>query len=259
MLCFAHETGWRVLQNLGGIGNLTIVPPAGHHEPPVAFDTGPGVVILDGIVRSLVPSLLYDVDGVLAAQGTAIDRVVRDALAHAYFAGAPPKSTGRELFTPEYIAQFIDDCRAAHPEATVADMLATAVAFTAESIADQVSRFVTVPTAPIEDFIVAGGGAENPVLLSAIQSALRTTLGERAPTVRRFSEVFFDGNAKECVAFALIGWLHVHGLTATSPRRPARSVDACWDHSRPRHARLRHTHASPTQPGRSHEPLRDIA
>lgn len=208
VLCFAHDTGWRVLQNLGGIGNLTIVPPAGHHEPPVAFDTGPGVVILDGIVRSLVPSLLYDVDGVLAGQGTAIERVVHHAMAHAYFAGAPPKSTGRELFTPAYIAQFIDDCRAAHPEATVADMLATAVAFTAESIADQVSRFVT---APIEDFIVAGGGAENPVLLSAIHAALQSRLGERAPTVRRFSDVFFDGNAKECVAFALIGWLHVHG------------------------------------------------
>ncbi len=212
VLCFAHDTGWRVLQNLGGIGNLTVVPPAGDHEQPVAFDTGPGVVILDGIVRSLVPSLLYDVDGVLAGQGTAINRVVHDALAHAYFADAPPKSTGRELFTPAYIAQFIDDCRTAHPEATVADMLATAVAFTAESIADQMSRFVT---APIEDFIVAGGGADNPVLLSAIQSALHTRLGERAPSVRRFSDVFFDGNAKECVAFALIGWLHVNGRDGT--------------------------------------------
>lgn len=213
-LCFAHDDGWRVLQNLGGIGNLTLVPPSGVAAPSRAFDTGPGVVIIDAVVRALVPGLAYDVDGTLAAQGTPIRPVVTEALAHAYFAAPPPKSTGRELFTPDYIAGFLDACAAAAPDASVADLVATAVAFTADSIADQMARFVTEPVA---DFVVAGGGARNPALLRAIGASLQARLGAGAPAVHRFSDLFFDGEAKEAVAFALLGWLHVQGRAGNVP------------------------------------------
>lgn len=228
-LCFAHDSAWRVLQNLGGIGNLTLVPPVGQAGAPLAFDTGPGVVILDALVRGLVPGLAYDVDGTLAAQGRVLEAVVQSALAHPYFDAPPPKSTGRELFTPDYIQGFLDACRAAQraasapdtgaplpatPEVSVADCLATAVAFTAHSIADQMSRFVTVPVA---DIVVAGGGAQNPTLLAALAPALSSRLGAAAPVVRRFSDVFFDGDAKEAVAFALLGWLHLQGRAGTVP------------------------------------------
>jgi anhydro-N-acetylmuramic acid kinase len=212
--CFAHAHAWRVLQNIGGIGNLTLVPPAGHDAPAIAFDTGPGVVVIDAVVRALVPGLAYDVDGTLAAQGTPIASVVQDALSHAYFAAPPPKTTGRELFTPGYIASFLDACAAAAPQASVADLVATAVAFTADSIADQMARFVTVPVA---DLLVAGGGAQNPALLAALTRALRARLGDAAPVVRRFGDVFFDGEAKEAVAFALIGWLHLQGRAGNVP------------------------------------------
>ncbi len=214
-LCFAHATEWRVLQNIGGIGNCTLVPPASMPSgASMAFDTGPGVVIIDAVVRALVPALSYDVDGMLAAQGTPIDTVLPPLLTHPYFAQQPPKSTGRELFTPDYIAEFVDACGAAAPGASVADLVATAVAFTAHSIADQMARFVTVPVA---DLVVAGGGADNPTLLVAIAEALRTRLGAAAPVVRRFSDVFFDGNAKEAVAFALLGWLHLQGRAGNVP------------------------------------------
>lgn len=213
-LCFAHEQSWRVLQNIGGIGNLTLVPPAGVVAPSRAFDTGPGVVIIDAVVRALVPGLTYDVDGTLAAAGTPIRPVVADALAHPYFDAAPPKSTGRELFTPDYIARFLDACAVAAPGASVADVVATAVAFTAHSIADQMVRFVTEPVA---DFVVAGGGAQNPSLLRAIDAAFVERLGARAPMVRRFSDLFFDGDAKEAVAFALLGWLHLQGRAGNVP------------------------------------------
>lgn len=213
-LCFPHEESWRVLQNLGGIGNLTLVPPLGSEEPCLAFDTGPGVVIADGVVRALVPSLLYDVDGTLARQGRVVAEVVARELTHPYFAAPPPKTTGREWFSPDYIAQFIDACRIARSDVSVADLVATAVAFTAESIADQMSRFVSPPTA---DLLLAGGGAHNPSLVQAIVHALRARLGDQAPVVRQFSDVFFDGNAKECVAFALLGWLHVHGRAGNIP------------------------------------------
>jgi anhydro-N-acetylmuramic acid kinase len=215
-LCFAHPTAWRVLQNIGGIGNLTLVPPPAESATgaPMAFDTGPGVVIIDAVVRALVPSLSYDVDGLLAAQGTPIAEVLPPLLAHPYFAQQPPKSTGRELFTPDYIAAFLHACGAAAPGASVADIVATAVAFTAHSIADQMARFVT---APVADLVVAGGGADNPTLLVAIDAALRSRLGQAAPAVRRFSDVFFDGNAKEAVAFALLGWLHLQGRAGNVP------------------------------------------
>lgn len=213
-LCFARPSGWRVLQNLGGIGNLTAVPALGDPQRPVAFDTGPGVLIADGIVRTLLPSLLYDVDGVLAAQGQVIQSVVEAELTHPYFASPPPKTTGRELFSSDYITQFIDACRAAQPDASVADLLATAVAFTAASIADQMARFVR---SPISDVLLAGGGADNPSLVRAITNALQERLGDAAPPVTRFTDAFFDGHAKEGVAFALLGWLHLQGRVGNVP------------------------------------------
>ena len=208
-LLFAHATEWRALQNLGGIGNVTIVPPGGVPSSTRAFDTGPGVVVIDGVTRAVAPGLSYDVDGRLARSGTPIDAVVREALEEPYFASPPPKSTGRELFDPTFIARFVARCRATKPNATPGDLAATAVALTAASIADALRRFVPEP---VTELIVSGGGAENPALVDAIAKALPSF------TVRRFSDVFFDGEAKEAVAFALLAYLHVNGLPGNVPR-----------------------------------------
>jgi anhydro-N-acetylmuramic acid kinase len=199
-LLFAHPTEWRALQNLGGIGNVTIVPPGGVATSTRAFDTGPGVVVIDGVTRAVSPGLVYDVDGRLARSGTAIDAVVSHILTSPYFASPPPKSTGRELFDPAFIAAFVDRCRAERPNASPGDIVATAVALTAASIADAFRRFVPEP---VHELIASGGGAENPALVGAIVEALPSI------TVRRFSDVFFDGEAKEAVAFALLGYLHL--------------------------------------------------
>lgn len=207
-LLFAAPGAWRLLQNIGGIGNVTVVPPAGRQEGLVAFDTGPGVAVLDGVVRRLEPGLPYDVDGRLAAAGTPIEPVVAERLAHPYFAARPPKSTGRELFTPAYIERFVADCRAARPDATTSDIVATAVWLTARSIADQYVRWVTEPNAEV---LLSGGGARHPVLVAMIRRLL-------APRpVALFDERFFDGEAKEAVAFALLAWLHVHGRAGNVP------------------------------------------
>jgi anhydro-N-acetylmuramic acid kinase len=207
-LLFSHESRWRALQNLGGIGNVTVVPPGGRLEGTRAFDTGPGVVVIDGVVRALRPGRRFDVDGVMASEGTAIESVLTDALSHPYFAAPPPKSTGRELYTPAYIASFIDACRRAHPTATDADMVATALELTARSIGDAYRRFLPEP---IDEVVVSGGGARNPVLTAAIARCV-------APiNVRRFDDVFFDGEAKEAVAFAFMGHLHLLGRPANVP------------------------------------------
>jgi len=207
-LLFAHATEWRALQNLGGIGNVTIVPPGGVPSSTRAFDTGPGVVVIDGVTRIVAPELSHDVDGRLARSGSSIDAVVRDTLEHPYFASPPPKSTGRELFDPAFIAGFVDRCRTVKPNATPGDLVATAVALTAASIADAMRRFVPEP---VNELIASGGGAENPALVDAIAAALP------AFTVRRFSDVFFDGEAKEAVAFALLGYLHLVGQPGNLP------------------------------------------
>jgi anhydro-N-acetylmuramic acid kinase len=207
-LLFAHATEWRALQNLGGIGNVTVVPPGGVATSTRAFDTGPGVVVVDGVTRLVAPGLAYDVDGRLARTGTAIDGVVAHALADPYFAAPPPKSTGRELFDPAFIAAFVDRCRVERPAATPGDIVATAVALTAASIADAFRRFVPEP---VRELVLSGGGAENPALVDAIRAALPSM------EVRRFDELFFDGEAKEAVAFALLGYLHLLGQPGNLP------------------------------------------
>jgi anhydro-N-acetylmuramic acid kinase len=207
-LLFAHATEWRALQNLGGIGNVTIVPPGGVPMSTRAFDTGPGVVVIDGATRTVAPGLSYDVDGRLARSGTPIGAVVESVLADPYFASPPPKSTGRELFDPAFIAAFVERCRREKPGASPGDIVATAVALTAASIADAFRRFVPEP---VRELVLSGGGAENPALVHAIAAAVPDA------TVRRFSELFFDGEAKEAVAFALLGYLHLAGEPGNLP------------------------------------------
>jgi anhydro-N-acetylmuramic acid kinase len=214
-LLFAGDD-WRALQNIGGIGNVTIVPPDGTLASVRAFDTGPGVGVLDAVVRTVDPTLRYDHDGRIAARGRVIQPVVDALLAEPYFAAEPPKSTGRELFDAAYVQRFIARCRAESSGALDADLVATATALTAQSIADAYRRFIPEP---IRETIVSGGGAKNATLRAQLASALG---GLR---VRTFDEQFFDGEAKEAVAFALLAHLHLEGLpgnvpTATGARGP---------------------------------------
>jgi anhydro-N-acetylmuramic acid kinase len=167
------------------------------------------VVVIDGVTRTVAPGQRYDVDGLLARGGRSIDEAVQGALAHEYFAAPPPKSTGRELFSPAWIERFITDCRRARPNATPGDVVATAVALTAASVADAFRRFVPEP---VNEVLLSGGGASNPALVTALER----TLAPRR--VRRFSDVYFDGEAKEAVAFALLGFLHLVRQPGNVPR-----------------------------------------
>jgi len=215
-MIFSSPTSWRGLQNLGGIGNVTVVPPGGEQIGVRAFDTGPGAGVIDKVTRALRPDLPFDVDGKLAAAGKSVSSVVTALLQHPYFAAEPPKSTGPELFSPGYVDDLIRQCRAERAGCTDEDIVATAVELTARSIADSYRRFIAEP---IEETILSGGGAKNPALVKAISSAL-------APLpVRLFDDLFFDGEAKEAVAFALLGYLHLKGRpgnvrSATGARGP---------------------------------------
>ena len=205
-MLFSSASDWRGLQNIGGIGNITVVPPHGVLEGVRAFDTGPGVAVIDGVVRAVRPDLPYDVDGKLASAGKPVMRIVSELLAHPYFSSPPPKSTGRELFNSDYVQKLIATARSVG--ASDEDIIATAVQLTAESIGDAYRRFIAEP---VTEVLVSGGGARNPALFAAIE---RTA----APVVvRHFDDIFFDGEAKEAVAFALLGYLHVNNRPGNVP------------------------------------------
>jgi anhydro-N-acetylmuramic acid kinase len=126
-----------------------------------------------------------------------------------FFAASPPKSTGRELFTPSFVDEFIQRCKAEEPALSDADIVATAVRFTSKSIADAYRRFVP---AHVPEVLLSGGGSRHPQL----RRELETQLAPMA--VRDFASLFFDAEAKEAVAFALLGYLH---LTARIGNVPA--------------------------------------
>jgi len=198
---------WRALQNIGGIGNVTIVAPGGGLDGVRAFDTGPGVAVIDAVTRA-VSSQPYDKDGALAKAGRPVDEVVTALLAHPYFSAPPPKSTGRELFSAGYVSALVRECRVRRPGCSDADVVATATSLTARSIGDAYRRFMPEP---VEEVLASGGGAKNGTLMEWIGR-------EAAPKrVRRFDEVFWDGEAKECVAFALMAKLFIDGRPANVP------------------------------------------
>jgi anhydro-N-acetylmuramic acid kinase len=206
-MLFGAADGARALQNIGGMANVTIVPRLGSVEGVRAFDTGPGVAVMDAVTQTLTGAQ-FDRDGALADAGTIIDEVLTARLADPFFRAEPPKSTGREHFGHAYAQTFLADCRRARPTASDADVIATATALTARSIADAYRRFV--PNV-LRDVLLSGGGAHNRALVRQVEQLL-------APTpVRRFDACFFDGDAKEAVAFAYLAWRHLRGLWGNVP------------------------------------------
>lgn len=221
LLLFSHPTAWRALQNIGGIGNVTIVPPVGSTDAIAlddarvrAFDTGPGVVIIDGVTQRLFGQP-YDRDGAIAGTGRILEQILRELLDLPYLHEPPPKSTGRELFTPAFIDEFVARCTAVG--GTPADVVATACAFTAATIGAQYTSWIS--EAP-QDVVLSGGGAKNPFLVRCIEGAFMwhgERFGRPVPTVRLFDDLFFDAEAKEAVAFALLGYLHLTGRAGNVP------------------------------------------
>ncbi len=203
-----HHT--RILQNIGGIGNLTVVPPTRSDDPVIAFDTGPGNMVIDALTQQLF-SKPFDRGGRIAARGHALQSVVDAILREPFFAQAPPRSAGREQFGTQFTASLLRACRklSKSPE----DAIATATALTAQSIARAVAQFAA--TLPAEtDLILSGGGAHNRTLVLQLQSALSarvlTTSDPSLPTP-------LPVEAKEAAAFALLAYMSHHRRAANVP------------------------------------------
>jgi anhydro-N-acetylmuramic acid kinase len=217
---FAHPKRGRVLQNIGGIANLTALPAGAYGNRVKAFDTGPGNMVIDALAQKLFGKS-YDRNGSIAARGKILEPVLAEMLRDPYFKLKPPRTTGREQFGREYAAQFLAACRrlSRKPE----DALATATSLTAETIARSFQQFVLpkMKGSPI-DYIVSGGGARNRTLMKMLADRLEP-MGCRLATIDEFG---MPSEAKEAAAFALMAWLTWHHLpgnvpSATGAKRPA--------------------------------------
>jgi anhydro-N-acetylmuramic acid kinase len=210
-MMFRNPIRGRVLQNLGGIGNLTAIPPGASLTDLVAFDTGPANMVIDALTQLLF-NKAYDRDGEIAARGTALPRVLEAAMRDPFFRRKPPKSAGREQFGAAFATGFLERCRAvnARPE----DAIATATALTAHGIAAAYHRFVEplMKDAPV-DFFVSGGGTCNLTLLKMLQQSL-TPFGCRVATT---DHVGLPAQAKEAVAFALLAYETWHRRPGNVP------------------------------------------
>src|SRR5881409_3519510 len=210
VMLFGHEQRGRLLLNLGGMANITWVPRRGVIAGAVAFDTGPGVAVIDAVTRRVDPDAPYDQDGERARRGHPDLKALHQLLTDPFFDQPPPKSTGRERFGIEFADRLIALVRGAGGSAN--DAVATATALTAETVARGIERW-TPPPAPGggDELVISGGGARNPALVELLAGRVRPR-----PVVP-FSQLFFDGEAKEALAFAFLGFLTLAGKPGNLP------------------------------------------
>jgi anhydro-N-acetylmuramic acid kinase len=196
-LLYRNDRVGRIVQNIGGIANLTAIPAAASPRQVVAFDTGPGNMVIDAVTERLFGKP-YDRDGRIAASGTVIARVVAAVLRGAYFRRKPPKTAGREQFGREFVREFIRLCGRADKR----DVVATATALTARSIAEAVQRFLVQGRGRYAEFIVSGGGTKNATLMSLLPAELLPL----SLQIRSSDEFGLPREAKEAAAFALLAY-----------------------------------------------------
>jgi anhydro-N-acetylmuramic acid kinase len=207
----------RIVQNLGGIANLTAIPAAVSPEEVLAFDTGPGNMVIDAVTEHLFHRP-YDRDGRIAAGGRVFDRVVTQALREPFFRRKPPKTAGREEFGGSFVQAFLGRCRGGRAR----DIVATATALTAQSIGDALRRFVVSQPGKYRDYIVSGGGVRNATLMTMLANEV-LPLGLAISSSEEFG---IPSEAKEAAAFALLAYQTWHHRpsnlpSATGARKPA--------------------------------------
>jgi len=206
-LLFRHLSRARAVINIGGISNLTYLPAEGSLRAVRAFDTGPGNMVVDGVVRYVTGGRQqFDLSGRLARAGKVDEGLLRRLLQHPFLRRRPPKSTGREEFGERFVDRFVLLGRLAG--LSDADLVATATAFTARTIADA-QKFLP---GRVEEVFVSGGGARNPTLMRKLQETWGGT------PVRTVEVLGWDGRALEAVTFAVFAYQHVRGVPCNLPQ-----------------------------------------
>jgi anhydro-N-acetylmuramic acid kinase len=204
-LLIRHRGRGRVAVNIGGIANLTAIPPNTSTDRVIAFDTGPGNMVTDQLVSRITQGgQTYDRDGAIAASGVVDAKLLAKLLRDKYFRAKPPKTAGREQYGAEFVSKLLDT------ELSSEDLIATATALTAESIALGVRNFVTTEMR-VDEVFVSGGGTHNPTLMRLLKKAM-----DPIP-VKESSEVGLDVDAKEAIAFAVMAYETAHQRPSNVP------------------------------------------
>jgi len=198
---FTHDTRPRIIQNLGGIGNLTFIRPRAELKDVIAFDTGPGNMVIDGVVTALSRGCqTWDRNGRWAASGRASAKLLGECMKHPYLHRGLPKTTGREEFGEEFQQWLLT--RARRFGLSDADTVATATAFTAASIVAAYRRFVFPKLTSSQlarlQVILGGGGVKNPTLVRMLSQ------GFGAGTLCKHEDFGIDSSAKEPLAFVIL-------------------------------------------------------
>lgn len=226
-LMYRHPKRGRVILNIGGIANLTAIPANGTPEHVIAFDTGPGNMIMDALAAQFSGGRFkYDPDGGFAAKGHVSEDHVTSLLSDGYFSSEPPKTAGREQFGAAFVRKHFINRLKRTGGRTSNELLATAAAFTAEAVAQGIRRFV-LPKFDIAECLVSGGGAKNGFLMSQLaerigrigrpstsSAAIRNSAPIQVSTLDQFG---IPGEAKEAVAFAVLAYQSIHEQPSNLP------------------------------------------
>jgi anhydro-N-acetylmuramic acid kinase len=227
-LLYRHAHRGRAALNIGGIANVTVIPAGAQPEDVFAFDTGPGNMVMDALASYATRGRLrFDRDARLALKGKLLPRLFKDLLRHPFFRVPPPKTAGREEFGGPYVERLL--AWGERNRARPADLIHTATAFTAASVADAFHRYV-FRRARLSDLILSGGGARNPLLVAYLAALLP------GMKIVRAESLGVPGDAKEAFAFAVLAYVAWHRGTnnmpgATGARHPAVLGKIC--HARP--------------------------
>lgn len=209
-LLLRHSRKNRIALNIGGIANLTVLPAGARASDVIAFDSGPGNMLIDGAVRHFSGGQeSFDRNGEWAKRGKVDKNLLRWLMRHPFLRQPPPKSTGREMFGESFLQRILE--RSKRLGLAPHDVVATLTAFTASSVADAIERFVLPKVGSVDELIVSGGGANNPVLVAMLK--------ERMPqiSVHRSDEFGINADAKEAIAFAVLAHRTVMGLAGNLP------------------------------------------
>ena len=211
-LLFRDATRGRIVQNIGGIANWTWIAPDSPIDEVLACDCGPGNMVMDEVVRQLTDGALhFDKDGAMAARGRVDESWLRVLLQNPYFAKSPPKTCGREQFGQAFAREFLNEAK--RRGLSDNDCVATATALTAASIVESY-LLLSTRSAPV-DVILCGGGAFNPTLRDMISESMQTHHLDFA--LHTLEDFGWQSDAKEAVAFAVLGFLTLHNLPGNVP------------------------------------------
>ncbi len=208
-LLLSDDEKSRAVQNIGGISNVTVLPAGGSREEILAFDTGPGNMIIDEAMRIITDSQKnYDRDGEMASRGTPDHNLLQKLLSHPFIRRRPPKTTGREEFGTHFAREMISD--AGRMGISDVDLIATVTAYTAACIHRNYELFI-LPEHNVSEILICGGGLHNLTLMEFLRERFRPI------SVRSVEDFGLMSDAKEAIAFAILANETIHGNPGNVP------------------------------------------